>query len=387
VVAVLAAIGLAACSTTPAASSGHPGTGSGGPIATSPSTGSGGHGNTGTSTTTVPPNLPSTSSIPAGPGGLAVTPADVKTIVANDTAINNKANGTLSIPLQDSHETCLQDLMDDYNFRGLQAAGQKSSGPPFQQLPGRAFVARQTSYPAYFSVLTKFVAPSSPNTDNLLTYIKESPSSPWKLELTSQILGPKSLGVTVPQAVAAGGGYTTTLAQGTAGANAAAGIASAFSTDARSGQLPSGFTAQWGPGDTSAPSKIRANYLGAGAATVTYSAQPPANTGIPAIPAALEGGCPSPVYRLTGGGSLAVLPIYLTLHVVAEAGQDLLQGNDRSQFGLGLEPGTYQSVTTEWGDVLTVVEPPAGSQAPIEVIGQGLEQLAATGISTGSILT
>jgi hypothetical protein len=321
--------------------------------------------------------------VPAPPAGLTVSPADVGTIVANDTAINNKANGTLSIALQDSHEACLQDVMDDYNFRGLQAAGRKTSGPPFEQQPRRAFIARQSSYPAYFSVLTKFVAHSSPNTDNVLTYVKSSSSSPWKLALTSQILGPTSFGVSVPQAASIGGGYTTALTEGTAGHSVAAGIASAFTTEARTGQLPNGFTAQWGPGDSSAPNKIRQNYLAAGAATVSYSATAPAS--VRAV--AATKGCPSPVYRLAGGGSLAVIPIYLTLHVVAEDGQDLLQGNDRSQFGYGLEPGTYQTVTTEWGDVLTVVEPPPGSPAPIDVIGQGLEQLGATGISTGSILT
>ena len=42
-----------------------------------------------------------------------LVPGDVASIVASDTAINNRANASLSIPLQDSHETCLQQVLDD----------------------------------------------------------------------------------------------------------------------------------------------------------------------------------------------------------------------------------------------------------------------------------
>lgn len=310
-----------------------------------------------------------------------MSPEEVKTIVANDTAINNKANGTLSIPIQDSHETCLQGLMDDYSFRGLAAVGSKTSGPAFQQEPGQAFVTRQSSYPASFSVLAKFVSKGNPDTDNLLTYVKQSPTSTWKLALTSQILGPTTFGVTVPSPAQAGGGFTTALDPGS---TIRSEVASAFTADAASGRLPSGITAQWGPNSALSPSRIRQNYEPAGGqTTVSYSSQAP----VAARSVATSADCPTPAYRLANGGTLAVFPVYLTIHIVAGAGQDLVQGANRSQFGFGVEPGSYQAVTMEWGDVVTVIEPPAGSNAPVEVIGQGVEQISATGVSSGSILT
>ena len=76
-----------------------------------------------------------TATAAATPRGQVVTPGEVDSIVASDTAINNKANASLSITLQDSHESCLQDVLDDATYRGELAAGAKTLGGSFDQVP------------------------------------------------------------------------------------------------------------------------------------------------------------------------------------------------------------------------------------------------------------
>jgi hypothetical protein len=82
-----------------------------------------------------------------------VTPGEVSSIVAADTVINNRANSSLSLSLQNSHESCLQQILDDATYRGDLAAGSNTLGGSFDQVPGRVLVPHQTAYPAFFSVL------------------------------------------------------------------------------------------------------------------------------------------------------------------------------------------------------------------------------------------
>jgi hypothetical protein len=303
----------------------------------------------------------------------------VRTIVANDTAINNKSNSSLSTGLQNSHETCLQDAMDDYNYQGLRESGAPNAGGSFKQVPGQSYVPRESSYPAYFSVLASFVSKGNPTSDNLLTYVKASAGGNWKLALTSQIFGPTSFGVHVPAPATLGGGFAMATTQPS---QLAATVASAMSADASSGRLPPGVTAQWGPKQEASPRTLEQGYSQAGGTSVTFSlTPPPAARSISDSPA-----CPLPAYKLADGSELALFPVYLTLRVTAESGLSLVQGAERQQFGVGLAPGNYRSVTSVSGDVIAAIVPPASSHAPIEVIGQGLEQLSASGSSGSSIL-
>ena len=159
---------------------------------------------TSTSTTSPPEGRPArgtagTTTLPAATGQV-LTAGDVASIVASDTAINNRANASLSISLQDSHEACLQQILDDATYRGDLAAGSNTLGGSFDQVPGRAFVPRESDYPAFFSVLAQDRAASQPTTTNLLTYVKTSRSARWKLTSSSEILGPTNAGVAVPAA-------------------------------------------------------------------------------------------------------------------------------------------------------------------------------------------
>lgn len=384
----VAALALAACSP-------------GSPAASTTTTSAAGGGTTtsttvaGSTTTTAPPatSVPPTSVPP--PAGVVVSPADVGPIVAADTAVNNRANATLSLSLQDSHETCLQDTMDDLFYRAQDAAGETTSSPAFEQLPKTAYVPRQSGYPAVFSVLASDVEAKEPTTTVLLDYVRTAAGSPWKLASSSGIIGPTDAGVAVPAVATDAGGYATALdpsaGDGLAVApdQVAARVAAALTTQAASGTMPAGVTADFGkPGEgdydpvdprsvdeffTSSESKVSVSYT----------------TTAPTVAAeALAGpGCAFPSYRLADGGGLVVFAVYqhITLSV---SGSGWAQPADpaESPFSL-LAAGTYRSVNSLQADVCVAVVPKAGSTAPIELIGEGVEALSQTGVGGGEITT
>lgn len=376
---------LASCSSGGTPAGNHattvPSTSSTAPKGTGARGGAGATGSTGPSSTT-------SSSVPA-PGGQVVTPADVAGIVATDSAVNNRANAAFSIPLQDGHETCLQDTLDDLAFRGAQATGAKSSGGSFNQVPEQAYVPRESSYPAYFSVLAADVSKGEPKTNNLLTYVKLSSGASWKLDGVSEILGPTAAGVGVPAPALDAGGYATPLdPSGTDGLvmapdKVAPAVAAAFDAQARSGKLPAGFSAEFGPKSEESPHAIATSWANLGSAAITFTTTPP-----PAAAAGVRPGtCPFPAWRLANGGALVVFPLFNRIELTFRATAGVAQPADRSLFGYLLAPGTYTAVTTLWSDMVVAVVPPAGSHSPIEVIGQASEPLAATGQAGGLITT
>ena len=326
--------------------------------------------------------LSTTSASPAQP---VVTPGDVPAIVAADTAINNRANGSLSIALQDSHEACLQQVLDDATYRGDLAAGSNTLGGSFDQVPGRTFVPRETAYPAFFSVLAADRASGQPTTSNLLTYVKTSPGGRWKLASSSEILGPTAAGVAVPAAAIDAKGYVTNLDRSTtdglvtAPGKVASKVAAAFSAEATSGRLPPGVTAQFGPKNVANPHTIAASYGNLGTATVQYAVATPAA----AAAGAPSPGCPYPAIRLADGGALVTFAIFQKVVVHVRTGYAVVQPSNRSVLGVLIAPGSYTSLTMVTGDMAVAIVPPSGSRAPIEVIGQASEGLTGTGV-TGS---
>ena len=149
--------------------------------------------------------------------------------------------------------------MDDATFRGELAAGSKSLGGAFDQSPTRDLVAHETSYPASFSVLAADRETGQPTTNDLLTYVKTSATSSWKLASSSE----RSSARTARRRELAGAwplaldsaGYVTRLGARTPPTEAGrprrarlpATIARAFTSEASSGELPAGITAQFGP--------------------------------------------------------------------------------------------------------------------------------------------
>jgi hypothetical protein len=366
---------LAGCS-SPAASKPVPGTSSTRTSTTSTSTTApegGSSAEAGSTPTSVPP-----------PSGQVVALADVPPIVASDTTINNRANAALSIPLQDSHETCLQQVLDDATYRGDEAAGSNTLGGSFDQVAGRAFVPREATYPAYFSVLAEDRSASQPVTNNLLTYVKTSASAHWKLAESSEILGPTDAGVAVPAAATDAKGYVTSLDPDAADSlllapdEVAARVAEAFTTEAASGILPAGISAQFGPGKVDDPHSIAAAFTGIGTVTVQFTASPPP-------PAAAAGtsspDCPYPAIRLADGGALVTFAVFVHVAVHVRSSGGVTQPASRSALGVLLPPATYSSFTMVFGDMGVAIVPPAGSGSPIEVIGQASEGLTATGVT------
>jgi hypothetical protein len=344
------------------------------------------------STTSTLPLVPP-SSVPP-PAGTVVAPADVGPIVSADTAVNNRANATLSLTLQDSHEACLQQTMDDINYKAAQRFGVTSFGGAFDQAPHGSYVPLQSSYPASFSVLAEDVpakgSGASTDTTAFLTYSKVSASSSWKLTSSSEILGPTSLGVAVPAAQTGTGGYATSLPLGqTDGlvmtpASVAARVATAFTTEAADGALPSGITAEFGPAAESAdPHLLVQGFAAQGKVSVTFSTTAPAATAA----AMTAPGCGFPTYRLADGGALVVFPLFETLSFTASSASGVAQPADQGEFGSLLAPGTYSSVVTVAGDVCVAIVPPAGSSAPVHVIGSGIEPISASGVQGGLVIT
>jgi hypothetical protein len=393
----LAGLVLVACSSSPGASSTTSTAAHGSSTSTSTTAPAGAStGPTGTSTSTP------TTTVPAA-GGLAVTPGEVDAIVAADTATNNRANGSLSIPLQDSHETCLQDAMDDINYRSQLAADQKTFGTAFAQNPKTPIVPRDPSYPASFGVIVSDVpapvtgTPAQPTTTDFLQYVKSSPSGPWKLAFSTEILGPTFAGVAVPKLAADAGGYATVLdptqADGlkVAPDEVAPEVAAAFTAQAISGQLPAGLTAQFGPNSPDGDVQIvtephtLAQYLHQiGTESVTYSATPPA-----LVDLALAGpGCATPAYRLADGGALVAFSIYQHVTLTPSSSTGFVQPADRQQSPFTILPGgAYSEVNAVSGDMCLAIVPPAGSSDPIEVIGQAPEGIVETGVEGGEITT
>jgi hypothetical protein len=371
--AVLTCVTLDACSGTPATT--HVAGGS----STTPST---------TATTTTLPSGTTPTSVPP-PAGSVVGPGDVDAIVAFDTSVNNRANATLSLSLQDSHETCLQGYTDDLTYKGDMAAGLTNSGPSFEQVPKRALVPRQTGYPATFSALVSDVAPKSSATTVLLTYVRTSASQRWRLSSSASIIGPTAAGVTVPATPTGAGGFVTALdPTGTDGLAlapdaVASKVAAAFTSEAQSGHLPSGVTAQFGKDGAFDP-HANAQAIGQlGTITSTFTATPPAD-----VAGMLAGAaCTYPSYRIAGGGALVVFPMFETTVLSVKGTAGVTQPANRSQFTPLLAPGTYTRIFTTLLDVGVAIVPPAGSSAPIDVIGQGPAPLSQTGVEGGEITT
>lgn len=313
--------------------------------------------------------------------GPIVTPGEVASIVAADTAVNNAANSSLSLSLQNSHESCLQDVLDDATYRGDLAAGSNTLGGSFDQVPVRAFVPRETAYPAYFSVLAEDRASSEPVTNNLLTYVKTSPSAHWKLAGSSGILGPTDAGVKVPTVATDSQGYVTALDRArtdgltTAPDRVGALVAGAFTSEATSGKLPAGISAQFGPGNAFNPHSTRASYAKIGKVTMRFSTATP----VAAAAGAPSAACPYPAYRLADGGALVSFPVFVTTTVQVQPGYVVTQPSNRSALGVLLPAGTYSSISMVSGDIALAVVPPSGSRSPIEVIGQMTEGLTETG--------
>ena len=312
-----------------------------------------------------------------------VTPGEVPSIVAADTAINNRANSSLSLSLQNSHESCLQQTLDDATYRGDLAAGSNTLGGSFDQVPGRVFVPRETTYPAFFSVLAEDRASSGPVTNNLLTYVKTSPDAHWKLASSSEILGPTDAGVKVPAVATDAQGYVTSLDRATSDGlvtapdKVAALVAKAFTSEAVSGKLPAGISAQFGPKNVANPHSTSASYANIGTATMRFSTVTPAV----AAAGAPSPECPYPAYRLADGGALVMFPVFATTLVQVKAGYVVTQPSNRSALGTLLAPGTYNSMRMVAGDIDVAVVPPTRSRQPIQVIGQMSEGLTETGAS------
>lgn len=120
---------------------------------------------------------------------------DVKTIIADDYAVNNTDNTNLSYALQATHEEGSALVMDDAAFRALKRSGDKtlegSRYYPFYGTVTESSVPAQTSYPKRFvAIMKQTSSPGTPSADRecpggagILVEEKNSSSSPWRVSL------------------------------------------------------------------------------------------------------------------------------------------------------------------------------------------------------------
>ncbi len=240
----------------------------------------------------------------------------------------------------------------------------------------------ETSYPAFFSVLAKDQASGQPVTNNLLTYVKTSTSARWKLSLSSQILGPTAAGVTVPAATTNSAGYVTALDPASSDGLAlapdkvAARVAAAFTTEAASGKLPSGVSAEFGPNKEADPHAIAATFARLGSATTTFSATTPA-----AAAGTSSAACPRPAIRLANGGALVTFAVFVSVAVHVKKRRRGRATSRQKRIRRAALAGDLLLGHDLQGDMGVAIVPPAGSHASIDVIGQAIEGLTETGVS------
>jgi len=161
-------------------------------------------------------------------------------------------------------------------------------------------------------------------------------------------------------------------------------VAEAFTTEAKSGTLPAGISAQFGPKNVDNPHSIAGSYAGVGTVSVQFATTTPAA----AAAGASSRDLPLPRRPLADGGALVTFPIFLRIVVNVASGSGITQPSDRSALGVLLPPGSYSSITMVLGDMAVAVVPPAGSPSPIEVIGQASEGLTETGVAgQGGVIT
>lgn len=112
-------------------------------------------------------------------------PADAAAIVQDLNDGSDTANLTLDAQLQDSIETYPARDIDDANFKRLSALGRTtaSSGTPRTVEDIKAYVPRQTSYPARFMAQVRLAREGSQPTSRIRLYEKEAADQPWKLAL------------------------------------------------------------------------------------------------------------------------------------------------------------------------------------------------------------
>jgi S1-C subfamily serine protease len=152
-------------------------------------------------------------------------------------------------------------------------------------------------------------------------------------------------------------------------------VAKAFTSEAVSGKLPAGVSAEFGPKNVADPHSIVASYASLGTVTMRFSTA----TRAAAAAGAPSPECPYPAYRLAAGGALVTFPIFSTMVVQVQPGYVVTQPSNRSALGVLLPAGTYNSITMVVGDMDVAVVPPTGSRQPIQVIGQASEGLTQTG--------
>lgn len=333
---------------------------------------------------------PGSTSGPGGgrPGSIVVAPVGVRAIIDRDAFVNNQANEIVSIPLQDSHEACMQDVADDDNFRFIEANHVPSSDTSlggFASIPTTDFVPRQTTYPAYFTVVLDNKVQGQPTTESLATYVRASSAASWKLEWSSFLLGSLP-GFAVPAPANDASGFAKSLdpssnAYEIPPGSVASRVAAALSSDAGTGTMPHGFSVDTGPnGPVDPATVVRANSRIGQSLSISFSTDgPPA-----AAPGLPSPACPTPAYALKDGAALVTFLMFETdVYSDASASSPLTQPSTYSGFGVSVKPGVYSMIREVSADFYTVLDPPHGSRSPVEVVGENQEVISSQSLKGG----
>jgi hypothetical protein len=111
-----------------------------------------------------------------------VTPAAALQVLQTNRELNDRANSTLDVGLEDQHESGAAAQIDDNAFRQLQQAGKTAIPEPFQESQLEAFVPVQSRYPAEF--LGEWTETSAQGHGRSLgLFVKAAPDDRWRVSL------------------------------------------------------------------------------------------------------------------------------------------------------------------------------------------------------------
>jgi hypothetical protein len=117
------------------------------------------------------------------PTPLVVTPVSARQIMDADRRLNDQANASLDLAIQDRHETGAAAQIDDAIFREMHAAGDNAFAYPERETNLQAFVPRQHGYPAEF--LGEWTSSASDGSlgTSMGLFVRPTAADPWRVTL------------------------------------------------------------------------------------------------------------------------------------------------------------------------------------------------------------
>jgi hypothetical protein len=144
--------------------------------------------------------------------GPLLTPTAALGIIRTERDLNDRANATLDVDLQDRHETGAAARIDDDAFRRLLVAGKTAVPGAVQTNGSRAFVPRQSDYPAEFLGQWTETGADGTHGTTLGLFVRLAPGDAWRVTL--YVYAPSDSPDPLPELAVDRDGYAVRLSVG-----------------------------------------------------------------------------------------------------------------------------------------------------------------------------